>query len=132
MIPPVREFLSACEFLARRFGWDLSPHDDDLIEALVEARLEAERLALGSGDEVAALFYACSASSAWLGEDYVTLVIVITLNHAMALGRKPVGDRRRVVRELSRWAHEIAGGIAGFEACRAWLAEHVPAQEGSG
>jgi hypothetical protein len=30
MIPPVREFLSACEFLGRRFGWDLSPHDDDL------------------------------------------------------------------------------------------------------
>jgi hypothetical protein len=60
MIPPVREFLSACEFLARRFGWDLSPHDDDLIEALVEARLEAERLALGSGDEVAALFRSTS------------------------------------------------------------------------
>src|SRR5262249_34922740 len=110
MIPPVREFLSACEFLRRRFDWDLSPHDEDLIEALVDARLEAQRLALASGDEVAASFYACAAASAWLGEDYITLVITVTLNHAMALGRQPVKERRRVVSELSRWAHEIAGG----------------------
>src|SRR4051812_915770 len=121
MIPPVREFLSACDFLARRFAWNLSPHDDDLIEALVSARLEAERLALDSGDEVAALFYACAAPIPWLGEDYVTLVIVVTLNHAMALGRHPGRDRRLVVRDLSRWAHDIAGGAVRFAAFRVWL-----------
>jgi hypothetical protein len=125
MIPPVREFLSACEFLTRRFDWDLSPHDDDLIAALVDARLQAERLALASGDELAALFYAFAAPSPWLGEDYVTLVIVVTLNHGSALGRHPARDRRVVVRDLSRWAHEIAAGTVRFDAFRTWLAEYM-------
>lgn len=129
MIPPVRELLSACDFLARRFGWTLSPDDEDLIEALVNARLEAERLAHDSGDEAAALFYACAAPSAWLGEDYVTLVIVVTLNHAMSLARHPAKDRRILVRNLSRWARAIAGGDVGFDLSRVWLAEWVPARQ---
>jgi hypothetical protein len=130
MIPPVREFLSACEFLARRFAWDLSPHDEDLVAGLVEASLEAEQLALGSGDELAALFYAFAAPSAWLGEDYVTVVIVVTLNHGMALGRHPTKDRRVLVRDLSHWAHDIASGEGRFEAFRTWLAERMPHQNG--
>lgn len=126
MIPPVREFLSACEFLARRFAWDLSPHDEALIEALVEARLTAEILATASSDEVAALFYAFAVPSPALGEDYITLIVVVTLNHAMAQGRRPTGDARSTVRALSRWAHEIAAGTATFESLRAWLSTHFP------
>lgn len=129
MIPPVREFLSACEFLSRRFGWDLSPHDDDLIEALVDARSEAERLVMEYEDEPAALFYACALESPRLGEDYVTLLVVVTLNHANALGRRPVGEQRIIVRELARCAHEIAAGNISFDAFRIWLAVCVPPEK---
>jgi hypothetical protein len=45
MIPPVREILSTYAFLSRRFAWDAPSYDADVIEALVQARLEAQRLA---------------------------------------------------------------------------------------
>jgi hypothetical protein len=126
MIPPVREFLLACDFLSRRFAWDLSPHDEDLIEALSDARFDAECLVLAGGDEPAALFFAFAARSAWLGEDYVGLVIAVTRNHASTLGRWPAGDPRVLTRRLVRHAHEIAAGLTSFETFRAWLAEELP------
>ncbi|MFT3766189.1 MAG: hypothetical protein QM820_11850 [Minicystis sp.] len=97
-----------------------------LIEALVDCRHEAERRAPRPADEPAVLFWVFTGASARLGEDYVTLVIVVTLNHAMSLGRRPAGDPRELNRGLVRWAREIASGVAVFEELCAWFEAHVP------
>lgn len=53
-------------------------------------------------------------------------MIVVTLNHAMSLGRRPAGDPRALSLGLVRWAREIAAGVAAFEDLRAWVDAHLP------
>lgn len=126
MIPSVRELLSAHAFLSRRFAWEVSPPHDDLVEALVDARVEAERIAHGGGDEVAALLYACAQRSPAIGEDLVMSAILVALNHGAKLERRAAGDARALSRELLLRAREIAGGALSFAAFEAWLAERLP------
>lgn len=126
MIPSVRELLSAHVFLARCFAWEITPPVEDLIEAFVDARLEAERLSLDGGDEIAALFYACAARSPSIGEDFVLSAMLVTLNHGASLGRRATVDAGQVSRDLLLKSREIAGGALTFEAFRAWLAVRLP------
>ena len=130
MIPSVKEILAAYAFLARRYAWGETLPDDDLIEALVDARIEAQRLALGHDDEVAALFFACAARSASLGEDFVLAVTLVTVNHAATLGRRPSRDPRRLAHDLQGRAREIGGRAMSYDDFRAWMAERLPVTTG--
>jgi len=101
----------------------VSPPPEDLIE---DAHLEAERIAHGGGDEVAALFYACAERSPAIGEDFVMSAIVVMLNHAAKLERRATVDPRALSRELVLRSREIAGGVLTFAAFDAWLAGRLP------
>ena len=71
MIPEVSALLAAHGFLARRFGWQVSPNHEDLVEALVDARIEAERLPrdlLLRSREIAGGALTFEAFAAWLAE----------------------------------------------------------------
>jgi hypothetical protein len=126
MIPTALEMISAHLFLARRFGWEVVVPDDDIFEAVVHARVEARRLAEEQGDEVAAFFYACALESPRLGEDFVLTLILVTRNHARALGREPARNGRALSRDLLLKSREIAGRVLTFPAFRAWLEHQLP------
>lgn len=130
MIPAVRDVLLAHRFLRRRFGWEVYPPEDEIVDALERARSDAQRLADASGDDLAAFFFACAVVSPSLGEDFMMSVILVTRNQARALGREPVANARDLGRDLLLKSREIAGGALTFPAFCTWLDLRLPAPTG--
>lgn len=86
MIPPLPALLRACAFLARCHEWEFSPRDVRLLASIAERHQEAAQLATVPREEPAALFFALCRDLYLFGADYVVLPIVVSTNHAQALG----------------------------------------------
>jgi hypothetical protein len=98
-----------------------------MLSALIDARLEAHRLAQDGADELAAFFYAFAMKSPALGEDFVVSAILVTVNQGRTLGRAPVTDARAFSREMLLQARDIAGGVTTFAQFRVWFARRSSA-----
>lgn len=121
MIPPLSALLRACAFLARRHEWELSPRDVRLLASIAERHQEAAQLAMVPREEPAALFFALCHDLYLFGADYVVLPIVVSTNHAQALGL----DLRATRYALVEQARAISAGLASYDETRAWFAERL-------
>jgi hypothetical protein len=121
LIPSLAVLGHWCRFLARRYEWELSPHDVRLLESLRMAREVTIALAASPEDEPAALFFAFSRDYAFLGEDLLALPTTLARNNARSQGLELRASRFELVEQ----ARAVSAGIVNFEALRAWFAARL-------
>lgn len=125
MIPPLEEIFGSCTFLARRFSWELSPRNVRLVESITARHAEIVDLGASPEDEPAAIFFALSRDHFFLGEDYLALPIMVSTNHATALGLEFRASRVELI-DQARW---ISAGLVSYEDVRAWFAARLTPRE---
>ncbi|MFO0756989.1 MAG: hypothetical protein U0359_10875 [Byssovorax sp.] len=121
MIPPVPDVLRACAFLAKRYGWELSPQNVRLLDSIKLRHQQAAALAASPEDEPAALFFAFSLDLGVLGEDVITLPMVLSRNQTGALKLVLRASRYELVEQ----ARAVSAGFVTFPELRAWFAARL-------